>query len=365
MKLLFILPEFHPETGGGICTYYTELFKENQKNGNWNVTVIQGSGVKSRGGGKTSWGEIPIHYLQAELLIKYKKQFKHFSIFPELQNHLASSWAIYELAQQLNLNFDAVVTVDWGFGFVPWIIKQQTPVIVHLHGSVGQVDIYDPRPGHEFWGNLYLQIETTLLSHADALVTHSNQNITFWQERLFTPQRILLVPPAIVNAYHSFTRRNNEFDKSIGLVVGRIQIWKGVVQLCEAINLINKEKLNKLKIYWIGRDTFYSKSGTSMSEYLSNTYPHIWNKIIEPIGPKDHDEIEKYYEIAKWTLVPSTWDMFNLSAVEHLLHKKPLVCSTGAGASDFLSHPSISIFDNTPHGLALEIEKLLELNNSS
>jgi glycosyltransferase involved in cell wall biosynthesis len=359
LNLLFVLPEFYPATSGGICTYYRELFKANRK---WNITVIQGSAVETRGG-EACWEGIKIHYLTLELLNKYKGYFKDSALMPEFQNHIASAWAIYDLAQQLNNNFDAVVTTDWGFGFIPWIIKNEKPVIVHLHGSVGQIDYYEPRPGWQLWSNLYLQIESTLFSHADALVTHSKQNVNFWDQRLLLKKDIKLIPPAVTKAdKNSIAERKEDNGKSVGLVVGRIQYWKGVIQLCEAINLLSEEKRRKLKIYWVGRDTFYAAAKSSMDKFLCNQYPKIWKNIIEPVGEKKQEEIREFYALSNWSLVPSTWDMFNLAAVEHVMNKKPLICSTGAGASDFLDSDDIYLFNNTPKGLAGSIERVLDLN---
>ena len=362
MNLLFVLPEFYPATSGGICTYYRELFKENQANGKWNITVIQGSAVETRGG-ETCWEGIKIHYLTLELLNKYKNFFKDLGLMPELQNHVASAWAIYELAHQLNQDFDAVITTDWGFGFVPWIIKNEKPVIVHLHGSAGQIDHYEPRPGWKLWSDLYLQIESTLFSYADALVTHSRQNINFWDQRLFKKKNIALIPPAIAKTNGIVVGEGKGINgKSVGLVGGRIQYWKGAIQLCEAVNLLSEEKKNKLKIYWVGRDTYYAAANTSMDEFLHKNYRGIWGNIIQPLGEKRQEEIRRLYALSDWTVVPSTWDMFNLAAVEHLMNKKPLICSTGAGASDFLNSDDIILFNNTPEDLAASIERILGLS---
>lgn len=361
MNLLFILPEFYPSAGGGICTYYQELLKESLKNPLYKITIIQGSGVEARGGVRV-WEGIRVYYLPLQLLSKYKGFFSHLGTDPELQSHIASSWAMYELAESLKQKFDAVITTDWGFGFIPWIIRQQTPVIVHLHGSVGQINFFDTPSGWEFWSAIYLQIESGLLSFANELVTHSVQNSKFWKQRLFSDQQISLVSPIIALRKKYSLEGSPNLNQSVGMVVGRIQNWKGPIQLCEAIKLLPKEKQNKLKIYWIGRDTIYSKTGYSTSNFLLKNYADIWGKKIEPVGEKNRDELEAFYQLSGWALVPSTWDMFNITAAEHLLHKKPLLCSKAAGVSDFLTPESALLFDNTPPDLANAIERAMDLD---
>ncbi len=358
-EILFILPEFFPETAGGICSYYTGLLAKLKATSNWNITVIQGSAFDMPGG-KNSWNEIPIYHLSTSLFNKQKEKFRHFNLMPEFQNHLVSAWAMYDLAQSLSTDFDAVITTDWGLGFIPWIIENKIPTIIHLHGSIGQIDHYDYRVGMEFWSDLYLNTEISLFNHASAIATYSRQNINFWTERLISKEKFSLILPIIENNYQEQDNEKSNFFT--GLVLGRIQYWKGVIQLCEAITLLDEKERSKLRIYWIGRDTFYYDAGLSMDAFLSKKFPNIWKKIILPIGSKSHEEIEDFYKKIDFTLVPSTWDMFNITAVEHLLHKKPLICSTGAGASDFLSQSKdIFIFNNTAEDLADKLSTIMNV----
>lgn len=352
MKVLFILPEFEPHPGGGIGTYYRELLSKNKE---WESIVIQGSAFDIKDH-ISSWKEIPIHYLKKSLFQKYKILFNHLSIFPELQTHLASAWAMYDQAK--DLNFDIVVCTDWGLGFVPWIINKKKPVIVHLHGSCGQIDYYDPRCGLEFWSKLYLQIETGLLEEADALVTHSKQNIKFWKKRFTNQKNINLIHPAF-HFIEKLRITSNQRNNKTGLVIGRIQLWKGPILLCKAIRLLSSADKEGLTIFWVGKDTFYDQQSMNMAEYLKKEFPEIWGKIVIPLGTKNHDEINELITEVSWGLVPSEWDMFNLSAVEHLKNGNPIICSSSAGVSDFISkNLSTIIFNGTPSDLAYSIKEI-------
>ena len=365
MKILFILPEFEPDTSGGICAYYKNLLSELILDEHYEIIIIQGSAYDANGG-KSEWNGIDIHYLDYNSLQEKKQHFNHLNIFPEFQNHIASAWAIFDLAYTLNIKFDLVITTDWGLGFVPWIVKSEIPTIVHLHGSIGQIDFYEPRQGLEFWSNQYLQIESDLFNYASCLITHSKQNIKFWSDRLVNEDCIKLIPPAfnsnvkILNA----SDKINQEQPYIGLVLGRIQYWKGPIELCEAVKLLPVTDQQRLKIYWAGRDTIYSEMNMSMNSYLLKTYPNIWDKIIIPISNQTKEEIENLYPKIDFAIVPSNWDMFNMSAVEHLLNHKPIICSNAAGASDFLFNTNSVLISSDIQSLSLAILKRLKTSKT-
>ena len=360
LKILFILPEFEPNLSGGICTYYKNLMAKLILDERYQITIIQGSAYEANGG-KSEWNGIDIHYLDYDSLQKKRQYFNHLNIFPELQNHLSSSWAIYDLAHAIDIKFDLVITTDWGLGFVPWVIKSKIPIIVHLHGSIGQIDFYEPRQGLEFWSNQYLQIESDLFNYANCLVTHSKQNIKFWSDRLVKEDRIKLILPAFNSNFKilNASRTLNQEQPHIGLVLGRIQYWKGPIELCEAIKLLSVADQQRLKIYWAGKDTIYSKMNMSMNGYLLKTYPNIWNEIIIPIGFKTKEEIENLYAKIDFAVVPSNWDMFNMAAVEHLLNQKPIICSNTTGVSDFLVNTSSVLISIDTQSLSLALLKML------
>lgn len=334
-NILLILPEFEPQTSGGICAYYKNLLTEFQfRNLEYNFTIIQGNASESIGG-TSNWNGIKILYLDEKDFRRRKKNFYHLNIFPELRDHIASAWAMYDTAERLNIDYDLVITTDWGLGFLPWIIVNKTPINIHLHGSIGQIDYYDKRPGLELFSNLYLQIESDLFNYANRLITHSNENIKFWEKRLVKGELFKLVAPC-------FHKREVTTESTLihspykALVLARIQYWKGPIELCEAIRKKPLDRWQDFKIYWAGRDTIFFEKEISMNSYLLNTYPDIWGHIIIPIGNKSKEEIQDIYKEIDFAIVPSTWDMFNMAAVEHLLNNKPLICSVKAGVSEFI-----------------------------
>lgn len=356
MKILFILPEFEPHTKGGICSYYRELLKNSTISNSWESIVFQGSAVDVRET-ETTWEGIPVRYFKRAFYERFKNQFEKFAIYPELQNHLASAWGIFEQVNEEKIDYDLVVTTDWGFAYIPWLIDDKVPVVVHLHGSNGQIDHFEPRKGLELLSNMYLVIETAMLSEAAALVTHSNQNIEFWQSFFNKEKKIDLISP-IINIDRNYEQQNK--IERYGLVIGRLQYWKGIFLLCDAIRLLPTSYRSKLKVKWIGRDTIFQTENISVIKYLEDNYSDVWNKEIIPIGERNHSEIKNEISKASWGLVCSEWDMFNITAAEHIASENYLICSKKAGISDFLHDlQGVALFDATPNNLASAIVNVL------
>jgi glycosyltransferase involved in cell wall biosynthesis len=180
MNILFILPEYYPHPGGGLATYYLEIIPEIVRQGH-QVKVIVGSGVVM---GEQTYevGQVSIEYLKPTLFKKYLDKYKKLSLFPELQKHLAAAWAMWEQANH-GVSYDIVETTDWGLGFAPWIMNPEgPPVITTLHGSIGQIEYFEPRTGYEIHGDFVRMLELSCLRHIDLVFSYSSTNTRFWND---------------------------------------------------------------------------------------------------------------------------------------------------------------------------------------
>src|SRR2546428_2765647 len=120
MKILIVTPEFPPDCGGGIATFYANLAPALRKHG-WSVMVIKGSAF-SHGNGVYEWEAVPTCLLETERFLKWQSRFAHFGMFPELRRHLAAAFAIHEQAREGD-GFDIVEVTDWGLLFLPWMMS--------------------------------------------------------------------------------------------------------------------------------------------------------------------------------------------------------------------------------------------------
>lgn len=328
MKLLFLIPEYPPHFGGGIATFYRDILPEIVNQG-CQVDVLVGSAFTSTLPSYKSGG-VNVDFLSQDLVQFYRDQFNYYQPFPELQKHLAAAWAMWQQTNR-GKGYDLVEMTDWGLLFVPWIVKQDSSpsILVRLHGSIGQIDYYDPKLDSLMQGHLIRLLEAALLSIAEELSSYSITNVRYWQNITNRSVSYILPPLPCTSSTQSTNLGTN------GLVVGRIQYWKGVSVLCEAL----KQMGNQSPIIdWIGRDTAYGNSQTSMSDYLSLHYPDIWGKKIKPIGTFSPDKICQFQANAKFIIVPSIWDVFNFTCIEGMYHGKVVLCSDNAGASELITN---------------------------
>ena len=354
MKLLFIVPEYPPHSGGGIASFYKNLLTEFVTLGH-EVKVIVGSAFTSKLSSYEKDG-IKVEFLDDRLADLNLDKFNRYNAIPEFQRHLAAAWTAWEQVSKGD-GYDLIETTDWGMLFAPWIVSADSPpTVVQLHGSIGQIDFYDPKLDSQLQSSLIRLLESNLLAFAEGLQTYSQSNADEWTQ--LTNKAVSYIPPATPLQIINSTKKSCN-----GLVVARIQYWKGVVVLCEALRLMGKHAPH---IEWIGRDTRYLDSQTSISLYLSQTYPDIWNKKIQPIGTFSTEETRYLQASADFILVPSIWDVFNFTCVEGMSQGKVVICSEGAGASELIINEvnGLTFLPNDPQSLAKSLDNLLSLSPS-
>jgi glycosyltransferase involved in cell wall biosynthesis len=324
LKILYILPEFYPVTSGGISNFYQNLLPAIRKEGH-EVCVIHGSATFS-GNKKFLFHGIEVYELDRELLEKYKILFKKFDLFPILRNHLSAAWAMYEMAQRIG-DFDFVETTDFALGYIPWTINNKNNYIVSFHASIGEINSYDPVPGNKFEEDLYRVIELTSLKYVPSFITYGWQTKLNWETRLKKEVKFQLPPYECKNLQNSSSL--NEINiPNYGLVIGRLQYWKGPTILCEAVESIRNDVTS---IYWIGRNMPYLED--SMDEHLKKYFPTIWGSKIIHIDQRNREQTLELLSGAAFVLIPSIWDVFNMTCIEAMAIGKIVICSDNAGAS--------------------------------
>lgn len=355
MKLLFVLPEYLPQTGGGIITSYAALLPALVAAGH-QVRVIQGSAMVSTPGGSVATIDgIETEMLDSHLVEKYLPAFARYQIAPKLQRSLAAAWAVWEQARR-HADVDVVEATDWGLLFVPWVLRPGPPVAVAMHGSIGQIARHDPLDGEQVADALIQLIEVLGLSVAAGVQSYSSANVAAWQELLGRPVR--LVRPvwpaqALVPQAGERTQR--------GLVVGRVQYWKGPQVLCEALRLLGDRAPG---IDWIGRDVPIHQQGGSMARHVAKNWPDVWGPRISHLPGEPPARIHDRQRTAGFVVVPSLWDVFNFTCIESMAAAAPVICSDGAGASDLIE-PGVSGFvaaADDARSLADQLDRLLSLS---
>ncbi len=360
MKILFVIPEYPPYYGGGIASFYQNLLP-NLAQEQHQITVLVGSAFTSTLPDYQQDG-IQVKFLDTDLVNTYLRKFDRYRAIPELQRHLAAAWAAWEQVKGGD-GYDLVEVTDWGMLFAPWIVSPDIPPnIVQLHASIGQIDFYDPQINNQLQGNFVRSLEVGLLAIADELQTYSQFNSKAWQQ--LTNRHVSYIPPSpeLTDIARS-PQNSHQSNSGNALVVGRIQYWKGVTVLCEALRLLGEQAPN---IDWIGRDTNYHDANHSMARYLEQHYADIWHSKVLPVGTFPPDITRQYQAQAKFIIVPSIWDVFNYTCVEGMAQGKVVLCSQGAGASDLIVNGVNGLIfkENDPQSLAKCIRTIMSWSPS-
>ncbi|MBP8962225.1 MAG: glycosyltransferase family 4 protein [Opitutaceae bacterium] len=320
MKLLCVIPEYPPDFGGGIATFYGALLPALARRG-ISVTAIVGSSLSSTTSDAPRESDgVRVVPLDHSRVANLTNRFLAFALAPDFCRHLAAAWAAWEQMDG-GAGFDCVECADWGLSFVPWLIRTDgPPTLVRLHASIGQIALHDPQPGFALAEALAQLAETRLLPRAASLTTYGTDNQSWWHRTL--GRSIDCRPPPFSSSakFVLFPPANR------GLVAGRIQEWKGPTTLCRALRELGDEAP---LIDWFGRSTLTPARHAS----LAADFPDIWGRRVIPHAPLHPAELRGRQVAARFVVVPSDWDVFNYTAAEALASGTTLICSEGAGAA--------------------------------
>src|ERR1043165_8467652 len=98
MKVLFVLPEYPPDSGGGIASFYRDLLPAMREAGS-EVSVLKGSAFV-HGSAAHELDGVRVSVLETERYQKWLGLFAHFGMFPDLRRHLAAGFALKEQADE-------------------------------------------------------------------------------------------------------------------------------------------------------------------------------------------------------------------------------------------------------------------------
>lgn len=356
MRLLAVIPEYPPLYGGGIATYYEALLPALAEKG-VDVTVLMPASSQSTNlNSSINQKGVDIRIINNERVAELLHSFTGLSISPGITRYLANAWAAYEQVGG-GEDFDLVECTDWGLYFVPWLLATSSPpVVVRLHGSAGQIAYYDSGESSPIFGSLCQLIETSLLPRAEILTTYSTANQMAWASQLGR-EVDCIAPPLNLTPATSSTQGKNKF----GLVVGRVQPWKGTATLCAALRLMATKAP---QIDWIGRSVYSQITNTSYDKEIFARFPDVWGPVIRHLPPQHPQLVRARQAQAKFVVIPSDWDVYNLTVIEAMSQYAVVICSTGAGASDLIENGRNGfLFDaGDSHMLASVIEHVQKLS---
>jgi glycosyltransferase involved in cell wall biosynthesis len=192
MKLLYILSEYLPDSGGGIISHYARILPRLVERGH-EVTVVLASKDKL-GQPDYDIDGVRVRPLKAKFLEQYANRFERWAGLDIFYYMLPLAWAAWEQAQE-GFDYDVVEATDWALLFAPWVASpKRSPLVVSFHGSCGQVDWFGKCEPRLLDGDLVRMVEAAALRGADVVHANSRANAEFWQEK--TGREIRVIPPA-------------------------------------------------------------------------------------------------------------------------------------------------------------------------
>lgn len=355
LRLLILTPEF-TGFGGGIITFYRTLAAELVRRG-VDVRVVQGSGFFSGERSPTKIDGVEIETLESSRVDRWLAKFGALNGAPTFKRSLAGAWAAWEQALE-GPGFDVVEATDFGHLAAPVILANTHPCVLQMHGSQGQIGRHDPIEGHELGNILSLALETELCATAHAVQCSSKANARYWT---FQSGRndISIIPPA----WRTITEEQPSPVSDRLAVVGRVQRWKGPHILCEALRSLGSEAPH---VDWHGRDTSFETDGRMTTQWLADSFPDVWNLRLHHRGQVPPDQVRHIQQTAMFNLIPSTWDVFNFTVIEAMSSGRPVICSSGAGASEMIEDGvSGFVYDgDDPAALAKTLRRALALSEA-
>ena len=330
MKLLYVLSEYLPQSGGGIISHYGRILPRLVDRGH-EVSVLLASREQLDHAPYEVDG-VRVQPLLSKYLDYHESCFRRWEGLDVLYYLLPIAWAAREQARE-TIDVDLVEVIDWALLFMPWMVTENTcPVTVSLHGSCGQVDWFWRPLSRMLDSDLTRIIEEIALRQADNIHANSYLNASFWRDRI--DRQIRVIPPAHGSSSPlEFCRAQNNQQEPMGLVVGRLQNWKGPELLCQALRSIPG-----MNVEWVGADTEWDALGMQTSEYLAINYPDVFGTKLRYFGPVDRSAVINKLHTTTFLIVPSLWDVFNLTVAEGMEAGLPVVCSKAAGAEMLINH---------------------------
>jgi glycosyltransferase involved in cell wall biosynthesis len=157
--------------------------------------------------------------------------------------------------------------------------------------------------------------------------SYSRANAAFWRSE--TGREVEMIRPPV--PLPSVAGHPEVSDR--GLVVGRVQRWKGPQILCEALRALGDLAP---PLDWFGGDTAFGRRGATTGRHLASAFPEVWGQLVRPHPAIAAEEVARRQSGALFNLVPSSWDVFNFTAAEAMASGRPTIVSAGAGASELV-----------------------------
>jgi glycosyltransferase involved in cell wall biosynthesis len=358
VKVALVTHEFPPKTSGGISTYCQALASLLTAAGH-DVTVV----TSAPGEGSDARFGYPIVRL-AESVGRRVSRLRALSPVPDPRMLAFAAFGLEArswLTSAAAAGIEVIETVDYGGSSAFLLGHSLPPILLTCHGALAQIRHQDGTAALSARDSMLAGLEMVGVALSEVVSCYSPDNATAWAGILGRSPRFMVAPfllPGNPEVVEVEDRRDG--DRLRGVVIGRLNNWKGVFELLQALAICEKRGVG-VRVRWIGRDQGAPGEGIrSVRAHLEKEFPGLWGKSFEWSDSMPVDQARRAQAAADFAVVPSRWDTFNYTAVEAMALGTPLVISSGAGASYLCAdgENGLIVPPGDPVALANAFEKL-------
>lgn len=327
----------------GLPAYYGRLAKLLADAGH-KVTVITQNNQNSEG----EWSYPSVDVVNLNSAIEnYLQKLVHPWTSPRVENELKYAAIGMAMRDWLNINhkpldIDVIETHDTAGISAFFSDIEFPPIVVTLHGTIAQIDHINKKNGvlNENYPLIYSSEIISILV-ADEVITHTSRT-SHNLERYFGKSGSVITPPFEFFSGYFADVELPKTQQVIGLVTGRLEVLKGVIDVLEALkSCINNEV--DLIIYWAGPSNGLGLTGEPIVQYLETSYPELWNTHFFWLGSRTSAEVATLQSQCDFLISPSYFDIFNFTVIEAMSFGKPVILSDSVGAKHLCKHKENSI----------------------
>lgn len=286
----------------------------------------------------------------------YQKYFRQGGIDAPYWIAMGIAMKDWLIKSKEQYNFDLIDASAYG-GFAAFLQHPSLPpVVLSGHGAFFQYKALNENRDDDH-SKVVEQLERMAFKNANAFICHSPQSkadIETYTRRPVYQARIPFLFEKRVSGKTTLPTTQSKY----ALVVGSLQKLKGPEVLCEALSKMDAE--SNLAVTWIGSDNYRQANGVLMSKYLAAKYPGVWGISLQWKDYVTNDELFDLYEGAKFILIPSLAESFNVISIEAAFHGKPVIITEKTGSSFLFKHKEDAwiIKENNSEDLLKAIEEL-------
>lgn len=324
-KVCLITPNLLPVPnvkGGAIETLVTNIVKLQEEKGLIDLTIVsiydEEALLKSKDYSKTSFIYIKKNFIYMITSMLYKVINKLFRKNLNTYNH-------FVLNKIKNIHFDYVIAegghYDSFINFLKYFDRDK--MVLHLH--------------HQ--GTTTCNVEKTfskVIGVSQYVIDDFKENSNI--ERFYLLKNSIdislfdkKVPSEEINALR--TKFDFKKDDFIIIFCGRLIKEKGVLELIQAVNNIDNQKI---KLLIVGSINF-ANGGESEYTKLLSSEANKKNKVAFT-GYVKNTQLYKYYNMANIMVIPSQWnEAAGLVCIEGMICKKPIITTDAGGIHEYVN----------------------------